>query len=263
MKIRSILFIILASFLLSSCTSNVEKLEKLYEDQNYEALITEAQKSCQKELTDENLYYLMMGYYELKQYTEATELAYLYKSVFPEANNHHKSALIILMYNDDSVESYNAAEELIENYSNLTLIDYSIYFSLASKYAPSKAIEYYNMISPRLTNKEKLLLLSTGFAPIINVISALEAYYEETNGNEEYQQMLARVLETYSQAKLSEDSSILVSFAENTINANPLASIYLGDLYYKLGHKGAANKHWNAALEKYPAEVKSRLFKYQ
>lgn len=263
MKTRFLIIFILASFLLISCTPSSKKLEKLYEDGEYETLIAEAQRSCQKELTEENLYYLMMGYYEMKEYTEATELAYLYKTLYPEENNHHKSALIILMYNDDSVEAYYAAEDLIENYTSLSITDYRLYFNLASKYKPGKAIEYYNLISPRLSNKDKLYLLSTGFAPIINVISALEAYYEETDGDLDYQTAIDRVLETYSKLPVSEDTSILVSFAEATVKDNPLGDIYLGDLYYKLGHKAAAVKHWNAALDKYPAEVKSRLFKYQ
>ena len=148
----------------------------------------------------------------------------------------------------------------VNNYKQLTITDYSTYYKLASLYDLNEANSFYNSISSKLFTKDKLIILANGNPTIVQILTLLESYYAETEGNSDYQALLAQYLEIVSKRGINSDGSLIINLAENTLKNKPKGELYLGDIYYKLGLKTKAVAHWNNAMEEYPAEVKSRLF---
>lgn len=249
----------IASFFLTSC-NNQKDYKSSYEKEDYETVLQLAPDILKTNFNAENLSYALMAAYKTGDMKLASQLALLYTYSFKEFDNNQKVSLIILMYNDKTIEAFYAGQKLINNYKQLTITDYSTYYKLASLYDLNEANSFYNSISSKLFTKDKLIILANGNPTIVQILTLLESYYAETEGNSDYQALLAQYLEIVSKRGINSDGSLIINLAENTLKNKPKGELYLGDIYYKLGLKTKAVAHWNNAMEEYPAEVKSRLF---
>jgi hypothetical protein len=247
-----------ASVFLSSCTGG--DFKKANENSDYDTVLQLAPKVLKKDFTAENLATVITANYRMGNTDKAVELALLYTYSFPEFDNNHKVALIVLMYNDSTVEAYKAAKRLVNNYKQLTVNDYSLYYKLATLYNPELANICYSEISINLTNAERLQVMLNGKPSITQLLTTLENHYAETGGDSEYQNYLGRAVELLSKRYDVQESSFIINLAESTAKNNPRTELYLGDIYYKIGNRQSALQHWNNASVAYPADVKSRLY---
>lgn len=255
---NKLIIIILTSLLFISCEKQ-ESFQDYYSNADYEKIIYESEKRLSKSFNQDDLYYTVMAYYNLNRGEDALELAILYTYSFEEYNAFHKNILNLIILNDNGIEAYKAAEKLVKNYKQLSFSDITRYYKTVSLYDFDKAQEFYLKQSQSFSSREKLNILLNGKPPIIYYVSVLETLFEETGGNEEYQGLLALVLENVSKYVNINEYPLIINLAENTINDNPKGYLYLGDIIYKNGNRGNAIKYWNLASAVYPIEVRSRL----
>ena len=118
-----IVICLIASFFLVSC-NNIEEFKSAYQTEDYESVLKLAPDILNTDFNAENLSYAIMAAYKTGDMKLASQLALLYTYSFKEFDNNQEVSLIILMYNDKTIEAFYAGQKLVNNYKQLTITDY-------------------------------------------------------------------------------------------------------------------------------------------
>lgn len=264
MRCKSVFITVLAALFLFFVSCSSDSYSSIYEQGDYERLVTMCDRALEEGLSQDALYYKMMACYRLGRQEESVDAALAYSLIYSSKEDERLSnALrIILLYDDDPVLRVQSGHRLADSGSGRTS-DQMYYFSALMDIGDYEtAAEVYNSLRDRISSRDAALLCISAGASSGLIASNLESWYSQEGYSQEFRNAVVEASGILLQRSEGQLALPLV-FRIRQGESDSLSNLILGDIYAQMGDEKSARTYYGLAYLDYPSAVSGRLIQLQ